>query len=334
MTIKELAKIAGVSYSTVSKSLNDSSEISPETKARIKKLAEEHNCFINTNARNLKTKRSNTIAIIFSRDEFYGHNVSILCNTLMNSISQEIERHNYNFLVNVSHNKDGESYVKLLHSQGLVDGFILATWDPMDEEIDYLNRYNVPYAFAIMSPKPIDGVAYFLNDNRAEGYLATKYLIGKGLDRIVTITSCNSADRAYEERTQGYCQAMEEANLTPQVIFHSMNHLQAHQLLFSNIDTFRNCNAVYVQWDGLAGTFMQELTLQGFRVPDDISIIGHNDYYIATYFVPLLTTVHDARSEQIRKAVDYVVQRISGTDSVPEVNKATGYIVERDSVIR
>lgn len=333
MTIKELAKIAGVSYSTVSKALNDYPQVADATRQRIKKLAEEYDFYINSNARNLKSQKSNTIALVFSRDELYSRNRSLLCTTLMTDLTQEIEARGYNYSVNVSRRQGGESTIKALYSQGLADGFILVTWENLEDDIRFLQNNKVPFAFSMMAPAAAHGAARFLADNKEEGYLATRHLIDKGHRRIVTVTGDTSFDSGYTGRTKGYQKAMEDAGLAPTVIFHSMDHLQVDTLYRDNANIFKKADSLYVQWDGMAGALMQALILNGHRVPEDISVMGHNDFYLTTYFVPQLTTVHDARDEQNRRAVDYVVRRIAGEEIHPYLSRATGYIVERQSVL-
>lgn len=333
MTIKELAKLAGVSYSTVSKALNNSSQISAATRERIKKLAEQNNFFINVNARNLKSQKSNTIALIFTREDLYGHNLSQLSTTILLLVVQEIEAKGYNFLVNVTQNNHGESYIRSLYAQGLVDGFLLASQDISPSDIEFLQTNQIPFAYVIVSPEPAEGIAYFINDNRQDGYIATKYLIDKGLRNIITVTSDNPKFLDYHDRTEGYLQAINEFGLKPMIIRHSMDHLYINELIAAHMDHIKAADALYIQWDGLAGVVLQKLMRLGYRVPEDISIMGHNDFAISTYFVPMLTTVHDAMLEQSCRAVEYIVRKISGEALNPVLNKATGYVIERESVI-
>ena len=98
VTIKDIAKIAGVSHSTVSRSLNDSSEISEKTKERIKKIAEELGFEFNNNARSLSTKKTGTIGIIFDKG-FDQENASLFCSKLLKELRYSLERASFDAII-------------------------------------------------------------------------------------------------------------------------------------------------------------------------------------------------------------------------------------------
>ncbi len=332
MNIKTLASLANVSISTVSKALNDSPEISQQTKKRIKALAEENGFFLSPRARSQKKQKTNCIAIIFSRKTFFNFDTTLLCATIQELLMKEVEKHGYSYTIGVSRDVNGQSMLKHIYYQNIVDGFILASDDITKEEMQFLQTNEVPFVFAEIAPDNLPSdVNYFLNDDFADGYHGTLYLIKKGLKRITTISNpSNYSD--YFQRTEGYKKAMSENGLEPVVIEHSMNQREAETILHHHYHTLLSSEALFIQWDGMAGVMMQCLFSCGLKVPDTISVLGYNDFPVASYFRPELTTIRDARKKQCENAVKHLVDMLRGTTHSIIQSRLEGTIVERESV--
>lgn len=335
MDRKTLAKLANVSYSTVNKALQNSSEISLETRQRIQALAKEHHFVSNATVRRPHREHTDCIAMIFSRRMFYDNRYVINCMNIQQNLVYEMERFNYTYVLNVSHDAEGESMVQRIYQQKIVDGFIFVADDITTEEIAFLEAHQVPYVFMGIAPALYtDTTPFFLSDERHNGELATQYLIDQGFQNIVTITNNAHEFSTYTQRTQGYIARMEAANLLPRVLHHSMATSDTASIIAQYLPDLLQAEAAYVQWDGVAGVLMQLLRERNVCVPKNLSVIGHNDFNITGYFRPFLTTVRDARTEQSRGAIAYLINKIHNPDCPIVQRRIAGTLIERESVKR
>lgn len=333
MTLKELAKLAGVSYSTVSKALNDSHEISEQTKTRIKALAKKYHYIPNASVYNLKFQKTYNLALIFSRNLMFNGDSIMLGSTLQQLLIHEIEKFGYTCTVHADKNPLGESMVPRICNQRIVDGFIFVSDEIEEEDMAYLKEQGIPFVFCMLAPKSLpDEVSYFLPDDFQDGYHCTNFLIQNGHRKIVTIANVEKyAD--YQLRTQGYYQAMAEHNLPPQLIQSNMNATDSERLIQENYQLISQADALFIQWDGMAGVIMQYLISQNIPIPQKVSIMGYNDYPITAFFRPMLTTMHDARELQCFRAIQALTTLINNPDAPVIRSKAPGKIILRESVL-
>lgn len=334
MDRKTLAKLANVSYSTVTKALHNSSEISLETRERIHALAREYGYQDNASVRRLSKEHTGCIAMIFSRNMFYEDSWIVCGMNIQQILTREMEHFDYRYTVNVSHDVNGNSMIRYIYQQKSVDGFLFIADDIAQEDIQFLQDNHVPFVFTGVELPPYTvEVPCVLSDNYADGKLITQYLIDRGFQNIVTITDMNDKTSGYANRTKGYLDAMAQANLPTKVLHHSMQTAQTMQIMEQYLPELRKADAIYAQWDGIAGILMQLLRMQNIRVPEMVSIVGHNDYNIVKYFRPTLTTLHESHSTQGRAAISYLVNKIYNPSLAIIQKRIAGTVVERDSVM-
>ena len=333
MTLKELAKLAGVSYSTVSKALNDSHEISEPTKARIKALAKQYHYFPNARVHSLKLQRTYNLALIFSRNLMFDGDSVMLGSVLQQQLMREIEKFGYTFTIHASKNMDGESMVPRVCSQKIVDGFIFVSNEIPREDMQYLKEQQIPFVFCMLAPDQLpEDVSYFLPDDYQDGYNCTQFLIARGYRNIVTVANVEKFSD-YRLRTEGYCRAMEEHGFMPRLIQSSMNSNEAERLFEQHYPLIKQADALFVQWDGMAGVIMQYLLTQNIAIPREIAIMGYNDYPITLLFRPRLTTMRDARETQCFRAIQYLTTLINNPEAPVVHSREPGKLVIRESVL-
>src|SRR5215207_1802114 len=184
-TIADIAKLAGVSKSTVSRALNNSSLIGQETRERIQSLARKHNFQINVPARRLSLQQSNTIAFVthayhkeFSVADLFGLEI-------MGGISKGLYAHGYDLLV-VHVDPQDTQWVHQYLDTGRVDGFILMTSTRKQYHIDTLLELGAPFIIWGVQPSQADYCSV-TGDNLKGGMIATEYLIESGRKRIAFI---------------------------------------------------------------------------------------------------------------------------------------------------
>jgi DNA-binding LacI/PurR family transcriptional regulator len=290
-TIADIARLANVSKSTVSRALNDSPLIGDETKERIRAIAREHNFRINAPARRLSLKQSRTIAFVthayhkdFSVADLFGLEI-------MGGISKGLYIKGYDMLVVHVDPRDIDWAHQYLDS-GRADGFILMTSTRKQSHIKTLVEMGAPFIIWGI-PQPDCGCCSVSGDNFNGGKLATEYLIRSGRQRIAFL-----GGPAYELevklRYSGYEAALREAgkSIDPELLaygnFSDTSGAEAMERLLRQAP---DLDAVFVNSDLMAISAMDMIRENDRRVPEDIAVVGYDDLSIAEHSYPPLTTI-------------------------------------------
>ena len=290
-TIADIARLANVSKSTVSRALNDSPLIGDETKERIRAIAREHNFRINAPARRLSLKQSRTIAFVthayhkdFSVADLFGLEI-------LGGISKGLYTKGYDMLVVHVDPRDTDWAHQYLDS-GRADGFILMTSTRKQSHIKTLVEMGAPFIIWGI-PQPDCGCCSVSGDNFNGGKLATEYLIRSGRQRIAFL-----GGPAYELevklRYSGYEAALRESGKStdPELLaygnFSDTSGAEAMERLLRQAP---DLDAVFVNSDLMAISAMDMIRENDRRVPEDIAVVGYDDLSIAEHSYPPLTTI-------------------------------------------
>ncbi len=290
VTIKDVAKEAGVSIATVSYVLNNKESISPETIERVNRAIRDLNYVPDMSARSLVSKESKLIGVVIPQTEpgkqlmfnnpFYSE--------FLSGVEYTARQEGYHIII--SGTDADKSYLEISAKRNL-DGIIIVGMYP-EEFYKDLKKSNIPIVL-------VDSYCddhYFhsirIND-RYGGYIATKYLIEKGHRNIALVTGKIKRHGVSEQRFMGYCDALEEFDipLKKEYVFEGIVDydfgVEAANRLFND----KSITAVFATADILAIGVMNRLISLGVRIPDDISIIGFDDIYLNRFISPALTTV-------------------------------------------
>lgn len=316
-TIRDVAKLAGVSISAVSRALNDYKDINPETKARILRAARELHYYPTASARQLVTNRSHTIGVYFP-DLNPGLTQPFIA-SLLNEIKFTVGAHGYDLLLFAN------------------------TKAPFDE-INFLDR---------VKHRDVDGVMLFTHPEQALEELANSTVPVVAVDHMIhgknmgTVTSDNRraehelVERLYRngyrtfgyvhgemtlhvsvERIQGFYSGMRAVGLTPspQWIIPGTFHLEsgwkaAEKFLeLSTLPEVIICAA-----DVIAIGMMQVFLQHGIQIPDEVSIVGFDDIQSASYVFPQLTTIRQDTQAMGKLAAEVLVSLIEdGAIALPQ----------------
>ncbi len=289
ITLKDVAKLAGVSESTASRALNDSPLISESTKRAVLLAARQ----LGYRPLRKETWPTRTIGVVMPN----------VANPLYGQIVTAIETRAYQagysmFLANSYFDPEREqNHCELLLRQGAA-GLIIVPTDPMAPHIQALIDYNVPCV--LMSGDPLPQVDQVNVDVVMGAYLATRYLIDLGHRRIALINGPTRV-RVCRNRLAGYRRALEEANLPFDahiVVEGELNEeagATATTRLLSLIP--HDVTAVYAVNDVTAIGALRALQRAGLRVPEDVSLVGTDDIPVAAQLQPALTTVWQPKRE-------------------------------------
>jgi len=337
ITIKDIAKNLNVSYSTVSRCLNNDKTVSEKTKKRVLEEAKRLNFIPNANARNLAKRCTNRIGIIFS-DDYIEELYRWFFGEIEKHAVRKIQQEGFDYIIQSNYDYNGTSNILKLVKTQLVDGLLIASKYVKKEDVEYLDSINFPYVFLYFEPDfQIDNLNnYICDDNKYGGYLATKYLIDRGHEKIITITTKHEKMKLYHERTKGYVQAMEESNLQTNILYRdTMGFLGHEKFIEDNINAFKENTAAFIQQDLAALGFIKALEKNhNMFIPKDLSVIGYNNIDMIKYLDIDLTTIHDPRKNVIYKSISELSLKIHDKKYRYNTNTALPEIVERSTVER
>ncbi len=306
ITIKDIAKMAGVSHSTVSRSLNNSPRVKQETKDKINAIAKKFDFEFNAGARSLSTKKTGTVGII--HPELYNdYSGSIFSNSLISEIMKRLDSAGIDSIPVFSENRENSSSnIRRLTRQQKVDAFIIVDSLVSAEDWKFISKFNIPTIQLHYKPKytPPEEINYIYSDNIIGGRLATDYLIEHGCKTIMCIT-IKSEHPEILDRLEGFLLSMKQHNLDLDknlIIEEECTLFNGEKIVRENEDKLNKIDGIFVHADIMALGVINELEKMGYRVPEDIRVIGYDDIELGTYFTPKLTTIHQPKEVLAEKA--------------------------------
>ncbi len=329
-TIADIARLAGVSKSTVSRALNDSPLIGEETKARIRSLARQHNFQINAPARRLSMKQSRTIAFVthayhqdFSVADLFGLEI-------LGGISNALAKLGYDLLI-IHVNPQDTQWAHQYFDTGRVDGFILMTATRKQSHVKALLELGAPFIIWGI-PQPKQNYCSITGDNFNGGKLATEHLIGLGRQKIGFIGG-PLYELEVQQRLEGYKAAIQEADRKVEPIlidYGDFSDTSGAEAMKRLLNAVPDIDAVFVNSDLMAISAMDAIREEGHRVPEDIAVIGYDDLSIAAHSNPPLTTIRQNIPHAGKLLAQNLIQYIQ-TGVVTNVSILVELIVRRSA---
>ena len=309
ISIKDVAKEAGVSASTVSYVLNrtPTETISPETTQRVMDAVKKLGYVPNLNARSLSSRRSNLIGVLIPQTEpgkelmfsnpFYGE--------LLSSIEYTARQHGYHLLL--SGTKEDQDYLSIARNRG-VDGVIIVGTYP-GENLMQLKTLDVPIVLVDSYVKD-DAFHTIGIEDREGARTATRYLISKGHRRIAFVSGSIRENGVNMKRFQGYRDAMQEAGLTVDetaVYSGTVDYEYGMEAACDFLARGRQQTAAFVTADVITMGLIRGLQQNHVRIPEDVSVVSFDDVYLSQMANPALTTIHQDIGEKGKQAVQLVL---------------------------
>lgn len=329
-TIADIAELAGVSKSTVSRALSNSSLISEETRNRIQTIARDHNYQINQPARSLSMKRTNTIA--FVTHGYYGDLCveDLFLLEMMGAITGALAAQKYDLLM-VNVDPYETDWVNDYLNTGKVDGFILMTSTQKQQHVKKLVEMKAPFiAWGI--PSPGTNYCTVTGDNFNGARLAAEYLLSIGKKKIAFLGGPKT-EQEVKLRYQGFESALNAVGLKPdpnRVIYADYSTEAGYEGMHKLLDQDPEMDAVFANSDFIAIGAMNAVREQGKHVPEDISIVGYDDISLAQYSNPPLTTIRQNINESGRLLVNNLIQYLE-TGIVTNVSVPVNLVVREST---
>jgi DNA-binding LacI/PurR family transcriptional regulator len=310
--IRDIARLAGVSTATVSKVLNNYTEVSDATKARVLRIVEEVGYIPNSSARALSTKRTWLIGIVYSEHLHIGleHNYF---SGVLEAFKSEVECLGYD-IVFISGKDIG--YLKRCQVRN-VDGVFVVTADMMDTGLTELFDSKIK---CVTTDVPYKAIPLVYSDNRQGSVLAVRHLAKLGHRRIAHITGPLTSI-AGQERLEGFRSGMMEAGIDVDesliVEAPEYDSNSGYVCMKKLLELPHPPTAVFVACDLSALGAMYAINEKGLKVGDDISIVGFDDIELASHTHPALTTIKQDR-KTIGKTLAHILHRSINHEKVEE----------------
>jgi len=330
VTIRDIAKYAQVSVTTVSRVLNNRYDVKDATRAKVTKAIEDLGYSPNIVARGLVLQRSHVLGFI----------VPDITNQsfpeLARGIVQRARGLGYSVMFyDTDHDRRVEKEaIKLLRSKQ-VDGIIVSFNESNTEELERLKQENFPIV-QIYRKSSHSVVPTIALDNVSSAYAATKYLISLGHKRIGHISTGTDVQSG-AERLEGYRKALEEAGIlfVPELVQTGINTAESGRECMMNLLKLAKLpTSVFACHDIMAAGAYDAILSQGLRIPEDISVIGHDNIQISELLHPKLTTMDTFKYQLGEKGVDLLVEQIEGKDLPRMEIECNTDLVVRESVAR
>lgn len=335
ISTRELAELAGVSQSTISRCLNDHPSISFETKERVRKLALQYG-YVDHHRGNkaLLTSKRRTIGILITGRPFFD---DLFINYTLNLLmTKAAEKNYYTIPLPLStHEEGGLEKLRDLIRLNIVDSFIILHRQFDIELHQYLKDIGIPHIYLLhCSRNSYQAVDIVDSDNYAGGYLAAQHLISHGHKQLITVTC---PYREFEDRTAGYRQALAENGITYRedfIITVDSNYESAYNTILQNLTLVKQASAIYVQSDILTLGVVNALRDAGLKIPEDISIIGSDGYALGAISRPQFDSVAHSISELVELAISRLIEIAEKKNQTPRQIILRPYIIERNSVAK
>lgn len=313
-TIYDIAKAAGVSPGTVSRTLNHVGYIKDETRCRIEKVVSEMKFTPNRAARTLKTKKTGLIflAIPDTDNPFYID--------LIKAVQNEAKFNDYSLVLYYTDGKiqDEIKALKLMH-ENFADGMILVTFHFNQEHLKEIGRINCPLVISGISAAQLGGgendrFDYVGVDTGKGMYTATKHLISQGHSNIAYIGGVKDLE-VFMERYRGYCNALIESGLKIRddyVFWGNYSESSGYEAGKNMMGLKERPSAVCAANDLLALGAMSALEDKGVKIPENMAVVGMDNIDIDFRVKPRLSSVSIAQYEIGRTAAELLMDRLNG----------------------
>jgi LacI family transcriptional regulator len=334
-----IARIAGVSRSTVSRVINNYSNVPSETRDKVMKVIQDYNYFPSVSAQVLAGKRVRTIGLFLIEPG----NVSSdsLTNMLLVSVIENASEHGYYILANIirdTKNTDTIRSVKEIFIQNRIDGGIFigaAINEPLIEELITEGFVVGVVDQNLEHPQPNRIVANFNNDSGMKQ--AVEYLAGIGHTKIGVING-DMKRLSGQTKYEGFKKAMRMCYLhvNPDWVllgeFHERSGYDAIHTLLRNTNDLPT--AIIAANDSVAFGAIRALKEHGLQVPEDMSVIGFDDHVLSEMHHPALTTIRVDFNDMLKQLTTDVIAKIErGTTDIKEITIDCSLVV-RDSCRR
>ncbi len=329
MTIKEIAKLAGVSVSSVSRVINNKPGVNPKARAKIEKLLKEVDYKPNLTARGLVTGKSYTIGILVPRFVSY---YTDQIDTILDICNQN----DYSVLVSTSYDSMTSEVDSLkMFMNKKVDGILYFVSDLTEEKKELVRFIYETTPIVLVEQEVSEDIPFVVPDMYNGAKLLVEHLIENNHKKIALIGP-PEYDTVGQQRVIAYKDVLKANDIEYNDEYISLSNYGFEQGMKSMEEIFNRVDekptAVFAADDEMAIGAMSYLRSIGLEIPRDISIVGMNDSAVSRYITPSLTTINHNQSEIGRLAIETLLKMMKDEKVEEKHIRAQETLVVRDSV--
>jgi DNA-binding LacI/PurR family transcriptional regulator len=317
--MQDIARLAGVSTSTVSRALNQSPLVNEETRRRVGDLARSLNYSINVGARNLRMQRNRTVAVAVPHDTQARQHISDpLFVGILGSLADALTDRGYDMLLSRVDATRLDRAAELVASGRSIGVILVGQWHRHDQLNDLAARRLPIVVWGAQLPQQL--YCTIGGDNVAGGLLATEHLISTGRQRIAFLGDPELPEVG--RRHEGYLRALKQhgigvdPRLTRRAPFTQGSARREVQAMLAQKIPF---DAIVAGSDLLAAQAIGTLREQGLLVPHDVGVVGYDDIALAQYFHPSLTTIRQPVRQAGAALADALLAIVNGEHPLPRI---------------
>ncbi len=311
--MEELAKLAGVSKSTVSRALADSDLINQETRNRIKSLAIEHGFRKNIRASNFRQKNVLTIGVLLPStglDNWLASNPFIL--EMLGCIADQLELHGHELLL-AKHSNTEPSWISDFVQNRAVDGIIVLGQSTYH---DILNQMAENYRNMVVWGAHIPDQKYISvgSNNYLGGQIVAEHFISKSRKRMAFIGNINRPET--KQRFDGYKDTLLKAGLAEPLLIDCPEgkQINTRELISDFLSEGNEFDGLFASNDMLLISCIQSLRERGLSIPKDVSVVGYDDIALAQFTSPSLSSIHQDRALASKLLVEKLLLLMEGKE--------------------
>lgn len=327
ITIEQIAELAGVSKTTVSRVINNKPDVNKKTRARILELMQVHDFQPNVFAKAISLQKSHNVGLIIPHEVDY-----VFANQfyveVMRGVSTTVESDGYHLMLCYLHSGN---FVDL-YKQKRVDGFIvMSPGEPHQNIIESLKVAHAP--FVSTARISAEEVSPYVDVNNFKGaQMAMEHLIALGHHRIAFVGKPTL--RSSLDRLRGYRETLDRHNIQVREawtkISRSASFAGGYQTMLELLDEGEYPTAVFITNDIMSIGAIKAIQERGLKVPDDISLVGFDDVPLAQYSTPPLTTIRQPAYEKGIAATKLLIRYIE-TEEMPQSTILDIELIVRES---
>jgi LacI family transcriptional regulator len=308
VTIRSVAKLAGVAPSTVSHYLNRTAPVAQTTAESVERAINQLNYRVNHGARSLRLQRTHSIGLVIP-------NISTpFFSEIATTIEDKLWEQDFQTLLCISERDVEREYLQCANlASRQVDGILLAYNSEKSRIAEIAEELNVPVVFI---DRPVPGRSSVATDNRLGGRLAARHLAELG-HRVIGILCGEGEIRNVKERITGFKSELKkwDIEIPDDYIVHGLQAIQLGLEVTALLKKKPSPTAIFATNDIVAMGAWSVLLAAGLKIPDDISVVGYDDIEVTRFLIPPLTTIAQPTEEMGHEAVKVLLDLIHGNPS-------------------
>lgn len=324
-SIREVAKLAGVSPSTVSRVMNNTARVDEEKRKRVLDAIEATGFQPNELARALFKQSSKIIGVIVSSI------VNPFFSEMVRAIEEEAFEHGYRILICDSNGNVEKEKINIhMLNQMKADGLIMMAQGEQTSQV--VKECQMPVVVIDRRVSGDNVIASVYSDHYIGGKKAAQHLLDCGCKNIVCVRGPQNASSG-KDRYAGYRDFCLEKGMEEQTIDGDYSYDESLEVANVVLERYPNVDGIFACNDMAAFAICKVLQENGYRVPEDVQVIGYDNIMFSRLFAPEITTIHQPIKEMGQLAVQIIVKHINGEDYKKD-NNFDVELIERQSTKR